>query len=167
MSSRFQAPVEHHGIATGKELTTWQTLKRGIVLSPELRKGIGVTVLLAGLSTVGRVLVPFVVQRITDEGILGAAGPDIEVVTRYVLIALVGVVVTALSAYLVNVRLFRTSESGLATLRLKAFRHIHDLAMLTQNTERRGSLVSRVTSDVDTISMFVQFGGLMLLINIA
>ena len=52
-------------------------------------------------------------------------------------------------------------------MRLKAFRHIHDLAMLTQNTERRGSLVSRVTSDVDTISMFVQFGGLMLLINIA
>ena len=39
--------------------------------------------------------------------------------------------------------------------------------MLTQNTERRGSLVSRVTSDVDTISTFVQFGGLMLLINVA
>jgi putative ABC transport system ATP-binding protein len=52
-------------------------------------------------------------------------------------------------------------------LRVKAFRHIHDLAMLTQNTERRGSLVSRVTSDVDTISMFVQFGGLMLMINLA
>ena len=74
---------------------------------------------------------------------------------------------TAFSAYFVNVRLFRSSESGLATLRLKAFRHIHDLAMLTQNTERRGSLVSRVTSDVDTISMFVQFGGLMLMINVA
>ena len=47
-------------------------------------------------------------------------------------------------------------------LAVKAFRHIHDLSMLTQNTERRGSLVSRVTSDVDTISMFVQFGGLLL-----
>jgi putative ABC transport system ATP-binding protein len=167
MSTRFAPPVEHHGIASGKELTTWQTLRRGIELSPELRKGIVVTVLLAGLSTVGRVLVPFVVQRITDEGILGAGGPDTAVVTRYIIVGLVGVVVTALSAYLVNVRLFRTSESGLATLRIKAFRHIHDLAMLTQNTERRGSLVSRVTSDVDTISMFVQFGGLMLLVNVA
>src|SRR5665647_3472690 len=38
--------------------------------------------------------------------------------------------------------------------------------MLTQNTERRGSLVSRVTSDVDTISMFVQFGGLMLIVSL-
>ena len=59
------------------------------------------------------------------------------------------------------------SENGLSTLRIKAFRHIHDLSVLTQNTERRGSLVSRVTSDVDTISMFVQFGGLMLMVNLA
>ncbi|MEO7752422.1 MAG: ABC transporter ATP-binding protein [Terracoccus sp.] len=167
MSMRNQAPVEHHGIASGQERSTWQILKRGVELSPELRKGIGVTIALAVLSTVGRVLVPFVVQRITDNGILAPGGTDMNVVVAYIALALVGVVVTALSAYFVNVRLFRTSESGLSTLRLRAFRHIHDLAMLTQNTERRGSLVSRVTSDVDTISMFVQFGGLMLLVNIA
>ncbi len=167
MSMRNQAPVEHHGIASGQERSTWQILKRGVELSPELRKGIGVTIALAVLSTVGRVLVPFVVQRITDNGILAPGGTDMNVVVAYIALALVGVVVTALSAYFVNVRLFRTSESGLSTLRLRAFRHIHDLAMLTQNTERRGSLVSRVTSDVDTISMFVQFGGLMLMVNIA
>jgi putative ABC transport system ATP-binding protein len=167
MSLRSQAPVEHHGIATGHELTTGETLRRGLELSPELRRGIGVTMALAVLSTVGRVLVPFVVQRITDNGILAAGGPDMAVVTFWIGVALVGVVVTALSAYFVNVRLFRASEGGLATLRLKAFRHIHDLAMLTQNSERRGSLVSRVTSDVDTISMFVQFGGLMLIVNVA
>lgn len=167
MSMRSAPIVDHGGIASGQELTTWQTLKRGLVLSPELRKGIGITVLLAVLSTLGRVLVPFVVQRTTDDGILAPGGPDVDVVIAWVAVALVGVVVTALSAYLVNVRLFRASESGLATLRVKAFRHIHDLAMLTQSTERRGSLVSRVTSDVDTISTFVQFGGLMLMINLA
>ena len=85
---------------------------------------------------------------------------------RYVGLAAVAVLLTALSAYAVNVRLFRASESGLATLRLRAFRHIHDLSMLTQNTERRGSMVSRVTSDVDTISMFVQFGGLLLILSL-
>ena len=83
------------------------------------------------------------------------------------LLAMVGVAVTALCSYFVNVRLFTASENGLSSLRIKAFRHIHDLSVLTQNTERRGSLVSRVTSDVDTISMFVQFGGLMFMINIA
>ncbi|HET8593860.1 MAG TPA: ABC transporter ATP-binding protein [Intrasporangium sp.] len=159
--------VDHGGIASGQELSTWQTLRRGVVLSPELRRGIGVTILFAVLSTLGRILVPFVVQRTTDDGILAVGGPDVDIVIRWVCVALAGVVVTACSAYLVNVRLFRASESGLATLRVKAFRHIHDLAMLTQSTERRGSLVSRVTSDVDTISMFVQFGGLMLMINLA
>jgi ATP-binding cassette subfamily B protein len=118
------------------------------------------------LSTVGRVLVPFVVQRTTDEGILAPGGPDEGRVLLWVAVALAGVVVTAVSAYAVNVRLYTASESGLATLRLTAFRHIHDLSMLTQNTERRGSLVSRVTSDVDTISAFVQFGGLMLIISV-
>ncbi|MDN5797851.1 MAG: ABC transporter ATP-binding protein/permease [Intrasporangium sp.] len=159
--------VDHGGIASGQEMTTWQTLKRGLALSPELRKGVGVTILLAVLSTLGRVLIPFVVQRTTDDGILAPGGPDVDVVLGWVGVALAGVLVTAFSAYLVNVRLFTASESGLATLRVSAFRHIHDLAMLTQNTERRGSLVSRVTSDVDTISMFVQFGGLMLMINLA
>lgn len=167
MSMRSQPIVEHHGIASGTEMSTWGTLKRGLVLSPELKKGIWVTVGLAVLSTLGRVLVPFVVQRITDEGLLATGGPDLGSVGVYLGIALGGVVVTAFSAYFVNVRLFTASENGLATLRTRAFRHIHDLAMLTQNTERRGSLVSRVTSDVDTISTFVQFGGLMLLVNVA
>src|SRR6185436_3158245 len=91
--------------------------------------------------------------------------PDALIVLRYVLLAMVGVAVTALCSYFVNVRLFTASENGLSSLRIKAFRHIHDLSVLTQNTERRGSLVSRVTSDVDTISMFVQFGGLMLIVS--
>ena len=106
------------------------------------------TVLLAFLATVGRVLVPFVIQR-DRRRILAAGGPDVDVVVRFIALALGGVVVTAFSAYFVNVRLFRSSESGLATLRLKAFMHIHDLSMLTQNTGSalaRSSRGSRPTS---------------------
>jgi putative ABC transport system ATP-binding protein len=164
---RSAPPVDHTGIESGQDRSTWETLRRGIELSPEIRRGIGVTVVLAVLSTVGKLLVPFVVQRTTDEGILAVGGPDAGIVLRYVLLAMVGVAVTALCSYFVNVRLFTASENGLSSLRIKAFRHIHDLSVLTQNTERRGSLVSRVTSDVDTISMFVQFGGLMFMVNIA
>jgi ATP-binding cassette, subfamily B, bacterial len=167
MSMRSAPLVDHSGIESGQDLTTWGTLRRGVELSPELRRGIGVTVALAVLSTVGKVLVPFVIQRTTDDGILAAGGPDVGIVLRYVLLAVVGVAVTATCTYFVNVRLFTASENGLSTLRIKAFRHIHDLSVLTQNTERRGSLVSRVTSDVDTISQFVQFGGLMLMVNVA
>src|SRR5665648_742808 len=63
-------------------------------------------------------------------------------------------------------RLVQRSEAGLAQLRVAAFRRVHDLSVLTQGTERRGSLVSRVTSDVDTISLFVQWGGIMLLVSV-
>ena len=167
MSMRSAPLVDHGGIESGQDLTTWGTLQRGVQLSPELRRGIVVTVVLAVLSTVGKVLVPFVIQRTTDDGILAAGGPDVGIVLRYVLLAVAGVAVTATCTYFVNVRLFTASENGLSTLRIKAFRHIHDLSVLTQNTERRGSLVSRVTSDVDTISQFVQFGGLMLMVNVA
>jgi putative ABC transport system ATP-binding protein len=120
-------PVDHTGIESGKDLTTWGTLKRGVELSPEIRRGIGVTIVLAVLATVGKLLVPFVIQRTTDEGILATGGPDAGIVLRYVLLAMVGVAVTAACSYLVNVRLFTASENGLSSLRIKAFRHIHVL----------------------------------------
>ena len=55
-------------------------------------------------------------------------------------------------------------ESG-ELVRSRTFRHIHDLSMLHQQSERRGSLVSRVTSDVDQVSQFLQWGGVILLIS--
>ncbi|MCE0487567.1 ABC transporter ATP-binding protein [Ornithinimicrobium sediminis] len=146
---------------------TLDTLRRGFELSPELRRGLGVTVVLALVATVGRVLIPFVVQQTTDNGIMATGGPDVGFVLTAILLAAGVVLLTSFAQYLVNLRLFKAAESGLATLRMTAFRHIHDLSVLTQSTERRGALVSRVTSDVDTISMFVQFGGLMLLISTA
>ncbi|GAA5163412.1 ABC transporter ATP-binding protein [Ornithinimicrobium tianjinense] len=166
MSQAAHGPVGSR-IGAQAELSTLATLRRGLELSPELRRGLLVTVVLAVVATVGRVLIPFVVQQVTDHGIMAEGGPDTGFVTRAIMLAAVVVAATSLAQYFVNVRLFTSAEGGLATLRLTAFRHIHDLSMLTQSTERRGALVSRVTNDVDTISMFVQFGGLMLLISSA
>jgi putative ABC transport system ATP-binding protein len=75
-------------------------------------------------------------------------------------------VLTGVSSYFMTARLFTTAERGLATLRIKAFRHVHDLPLLTQNTERRGALVSRVTSDVDQVSQFLVFGGIIGIISV-
>jgi ATP-binding cassette subfamily B protein len=169
-SPRHDAGDPHPGqstIAGSSQLSTRATLRRGLELSPEFRLGLAVTVLLALVATGGRVLIPFVVQQTTDNGIMAPGGPDVRFVWVAIVLAAGVVVVTSTAQFLVNVRLFTAAESGLATLRRTAFRHIHDLSVLTQNTERRGALVSRVTSDVDTISMFVQFGGLMLLISTA
>lgn len=147
-------------------VSAWQTMRRGLALSPEIGKGLPLTLALAFVATAGRVVVPIAVQQTVDHGVNAPGGPDLDYVGWMAALAALGVVVTIVAAYFMNVRVFKASEAGLATLRTKAFRHVHDLSVLTQNTERRGSLVSRVTSDVDTISQFVQWGGLMLLTSI-
>ncbi len=147
--------------------SVWQTVRRGLVLSPEITRGGRITLTLALVATLGRVVVPLAVQQTIDGGIQADGGPDVRRVAILVACAAVAVVLTGFCAYAVNLRLFRATEAGLMTLRVKAFRHVHDLSVLTQNAERRGSMVSRVTSDVDTISQFVQFGGLLLVLSIA
>jgi len=147
------------------ERSAFQTLKQGLRLSPEFRRGLAGTLVLAALATAGRVIVPVAVQQVIDHGLAGPV-PDVGFVRAAVLLCAIAVLLTALCAYLMNVRLYRSTESGLATLRRKGFRHVHDLSVLTQNTERRGALVSRVTSDVDQISQFMQWGGLLIIISV-
>ncbi|HZB34381.1 MAG TPA: ABC transporter ATP-binding protein [Streptosporangiaceae bacterium] len=156
--------------ATARTEGALRTVRRGLALSPEFRAGLAGTMLLALIATVGRLVVPVAIQQTVDKGMRGAGSaggaPDIGFIRNAVLICAVVVVITALSAYAMNVRLYRTTEAGLATLRITAFRHVHDLSMLTQSSERRGALVARVTSDVDQISQFMQWGGLMIIVSI-
>lgn len=140
-------------------------LRRGLQLSPELADGIVVTLLLALAAAAGRVVVPLAVQQTVDSVVLADGGPATARLAPLVGGAALALVLAGVCSALVNVRLFRSSEAGLARLRVTAFRHVHDLSVLTRSTERRGALVSRVTSDVDTISLFVQWGGIMLLVS--
>ena len=140
------------------------TIRRGLSLSPELRRGLPGTLLLALIATAGRVIVPVAVQQIIDGG-FAAGGVDMGFVAQMTGWAFLAVVVTAGSTGGMHLRLARVSETALSRLRVRAFRHIHDLSMLHQASEQRGVLVARVTSDVDQISRFMQWGGLMLIIN--
>ena len=51
------------------------TLRRGLRLMPEFRRGLPVTSLLALIATAGRVVVPIAVQQTIDRGLLGARRP--------------------------------------------------------------------------------------------
>nr|WP_202893480.1 ABC transporter ATP-binding protein [Kribbella italica] len=141
-------------------------MRQGIKVSPELARGWWITGLLALTMTGGRIVVPIAVQQTIDKGLSGPGGPDMSFVAWMCAACVGGILVTAFASYLTTVRLAINSESGLATMRIKAFRHVHDLPVLTQSTERRGALVSRVTSDVDTVSQFLQFGGFIFLVSI-
>ncbi len=147
------------------------TFRRAFRIAPEFVRGFGFTLFLAVLSTAGRVVVPVAVQQTIDHGLdLAGSGSgskvDLGAIRASLALAAVAVVVTATAAYLLNVRLFTSTESGLATLRVKTFRHVHDLSMLRQAAQRRGALVSRVTSDVDQLSNFLQWGGIQLLVSV-
>ncbi|MGP5125763.1 ABC transporter ATP-binding protein [Brachybacterium tyrofermentans] len=154
--------------ALGSETTTDEsalhTIRRGLALTPELLRGLWITLLLAVVATGGKVVVPIAVQSILDRGIIAPEQPDLAFVAGAAGLAALVLLVTATCNVLMNRRLFRLAETSLATLRKRAFRHIHDLSLLTQGTEQRGALVSRVTSDVDTVSQFMSFGGIMLVV---
>jgi ABC-type multidrug transport system fused ATPase/permease subunit len=142
-----------------------RTLRRGLALSPELRGGLGGTLLLALVAMGGRVAVPVAIQQGIDHGLRAPGGPDLGVAVNVVLITVAVLAVTTACSYLMMRRLYTVSETALARLRTLTFRHIHDLSMLHQQSERRGSLVSRVTSDVDQITQFIQWGGVILLVS--
>lgn len=144
--------------------TAMTTVRRGLSLSPELRRGLPGTIAIAFVATAGRVVVPIAIQQIIDGGLEGG-GVDIGSVVRLTLVALAAVIITAGATGWMHLRLAKISETALSGLRIRAFRHIHDLSMLHQASEQRGVLVARVTSDVDQISRFMQWAGLMLIVN--
>jgi len=151
---------------SGESISALQTIARGVELSPELKDGFRGTLLLAVIATLGRVVVPIAVQQTLDRGLDGPGGPDTGFMVMMAVVAGVSILVTGVASYFMTSRLFTSAERGLATLRIKAFRHVHDLPMLTQNTERRGALVARVTSDVDQVSQFLIFGGMIAIVSV-
>src|SRR5215470_15249712 len=147
-------------------VSSWQTLRRGLSLSPDLRTGVAGIVGLSLVAMVGRVAIPVAIQQIVDRGLPGSGGPRIGFVIVVVLGVLAVLGITSVCTYLMMRRLFTVSETALASVRTRTFRHIHDLSMLHQQSERRGTLVSRVSTDVDQVSQFLQWGGVILLVSI-
>ena len=139
-------------------------LRRGLAISPELRRGIGITIALALLGGAGRVVVPILVQQVLDRGLRGGS-VDLGTVYRLAAIGGVAVVATAFLTRTTRKRLAVASEEALCGLRVQAFSHVHRLSIAHQSDEHRGALVSRVTSDVETLSIFFQWGGVAWLVN--
>lgn len=146
--------------------STWSVLRRGLALTPSVRAGLAGTLGLALIGTLGKVAIPIAVQQGIDKGLTVPGGPDMGVLTKIVVITCAVLAVTLYCTYLMNVRLYTVSETALAEVRTRTFRHIHDLSTLHQQAERRGSLVARVSTDVDQISQFLQWGGVILLVSV-
>ncbi len=137
-------------------------LRRGLAVTPELRQGIRLTVLLALLAGAGRMVTPVLVQQVVDHHL---SGGEFGGVLPMAAAGAVVVVLTALCARATGRRLAVAAERGLAALRTRTFRHIHALSIAHHHEERRGSLVSRVVSDVETLSDFFRWGGINFVVD--
>lgn len=143
---------------------TVRTINRGVDVAPSFRRGLGITFLLALVGSGARLVIPIIVQQSIDKG-LRPGNIDIGFITRLGIIGAVSVFISAYALRLSAMRLGVRAEEGLYTLRVKLFDHIHRLSLADHNEERRGALVSRVTSDIETLTNFFSWGGLAWLLD--
>ena len=156
----------HAGEPVQEHIQAMRLLRRGLAASPELRRGAVLTLLLALVAGGGRMITPVLVQQTIDHHITGGPVRMAGVLTLAG-IGVVLVLLTAWAARTTNQRLATASERALCGLRVRAFNHIHALSMAHHTEEQRGALVSRVTSDVETLGQFFRWGGLAWIINSA
>jgi ATP-binding cassette, subfamily B, bacterial len=137
-------------------------LRRGLAASPELRTGLWLTVLLALVGAVGRVVTPILVQQVIDDGLDGdGATFDGTFVAQRCAVGAAVVVVVYLASRAAYRRVIRAAEETLRNLRVRVFAHLHRLPLADHTESTRGTLVARVTLDVDVMAQFVEWGGLI------
>ena len=83
--------------------------------------------------------------------------------------AVVGFVVVAIASYGIYraqvLLIGKVGEGFLRDLRIRVFDHLQRLSMPYYDREKAGVIVSRMTSDVDSLAELVQFGLLMFVMN--
>jgi len=148
-----------------KSASTLTTLRRAVIEAPIIIHRLWLVLTLNLGGTAVQVLIPVIVQQTLDRYINGGDSVDIGGVATAVGIGLVVVVIGGLMTRAALVRLISQASTGMSQLRVLTFRHLFRRSVLHVQTERRGSLVSRVTSDVTTVQQFMEWGGVMFMIN--
>lgn len=143
------------------EQARWVMRRAASMLRPYRREVILAMVLIV-LWTLTTLAGPYFVKYGIDHGITEGDGTALD-------IAVVGYVAVAALSYgvyrsLITV-LARAGEGYLRDLRVKVFDHLQNLSMPFYDRSKAGVLVSRMTSDIDSISELVQTGLLMFLMN--
>jgi len=140
-------------------------LRRGLAATPELRTGLVLTALFAVVTAAGKLAVPVLVQQVLDRAVVGADGYRPGVVAA----ACAGIAVLIVLLYGAGratfLRLVRAAEASLLGLRVRTFRHVHDLSVAEHLDHRRGALVARITSDIETLAQFTEWGAMAWIVD--
>ncbi|MGB7859747.1 MAG: ABC transporter ATP-binding protein [Acidimicrobiia bacterium] len=146
------------------DYNTGHAIKRAMTEAPVLRDGLRLTLFLAMAGQAITVVTPVMIQQIIDTQILNPDGINMTAVAAMGAIALVSLVMGVFVGRIALLRLVETSSTGLSDLRIKTFDHLLHQSVLHVQAERRGNLVSRVTSDISTLQEFMEWGGVGLIV---
>jgi ATP-binding cassette subfamily B protein len=144
--------------------TAVETIGRGVQEAPALKTGMWLTLGLAMMGALGRVAMPILVQQAIDRG-FDQSEVRVGTITLLAAIGAVVVTVAAVCQRTAVARLGYRSEEALYGLRVRLFEHIHRLSIADHGEEKRGALVARVTSDVETLAQFFSWGALAWLLD--
>lgn len=144
--------------------TTGAVIRRAFAEAPSLGDGLKLTLTLAMVGQAVTVVTPIVLQILIDDEIANPDGVSMAGVFSLAGIALAALVVGVVVGRISLLRLVRTSSTGLSDLRIKTFGHIMNQSVLHVQSERRGNLLSRVTSDITTLQEFMEWGGVGMII---
>ena len=140
-------------------------LKRGLQVSPELRTGAGLTVLMALIVAAGSLAIPVLIQQILDQGLRGEDGLRSNFIYISCAIAFIIVSFVIFAQRATYNRLVRVAETTILELRVRVFRHLHRLSLADHQEARKGILTARVTSDIETLSQFAQWGAIAWIVD--
>ena len=131
------------------------------MLRPQARRVAGALAMV--ILWTGTVLAgPWLVRYGIDQGINeGDAGALNAAVAGYVVVAVLAYVTNRIQITLIS----RVGEDFLRRLRIRVFDHLQSLSMPFYDRSKAGVLVSRMTSDVDSLAELIQLGLAMFVSN--
>jgi ATP-binding cassette, subfamily B, bacterial len=131
------------------------------LLRPQARRVAGalaMVVLWTGTVLAGPYLVRYGIDHGINEGDAGALN---AAVAGYVVVAILAYVTNRIQITLIS----RVGEDFLRRLRIRVFDHLQRLSMPFYDRSKAGVLVSRMTSDVDSLAELIQLGLAMFVSN--
>jgi ATP-binding cassette subfamily B protein len=138
--------------------TALSVIRRGLKTTPELLQGLAATALIGVAVAAGQISVPIVIQLALDRGGLTSGDVDTSTVVKLVLFGLAVLIATEILALIAKRRMIARAEASLRRLRVMGFDHVHRQTLAVHNEQATGIMISRVTSDVDSLSRFTDWG---------
>lgn len=158
--------ISGSGVEPDDELNRRQAvtvLKRALVMLSSQRRSVSLALVLLVVSTATILAGPLLVRYAIDQGIVPGNPDRLRVaVVLYAAATAVAWGVQGRQVMLVS----RVGETFLRDLRIRVFEHLQRMSMPFYDKNKAGVLVSRMTSDVDSLQELIQVGLIMTLLNV-